>query len=599
MPRKAKPPTVPDNMHVDAKDIVANVFPEGVPKELDGTVNTNAEISIKQVQEIGALDEDSAASNKSTARVVQKKQQGATNVAWPTSDPMEHFDLLRMAWAGKSFAINITQVEPVMMNYRPVMTSQFKTRGEVYDYISKYVHKQSEARKYEIKYCDTLGQVRARGFLYMPDTRDQQENEMSRQNPFPFPPPYGYPGYPPAYGAQGYPPPPGFTPPGYPPTGYGAPPPAPPQAAAPPPPPPPPPPPQAPSPAQMYAPEPSPQGYGFPQAGYGAPGVYEAMQASQNAAIENRRTQDTIQQVLLQNAQLLGQIEEMRRQQMQAPPPPIYMPPPPAAPAQPAQSAGAGNVPPGPSYAAGVAGPPGYPPGYPAAPPAWNAPQAPPGWNTPPPPPGWGPYPQQGAAYPPGYPQPGYWPPPQAPYPNAAQGQPPPPAPPNGPAAAAQEAVNTISSLVHAVQAVQRIPGFGGGRGPFAQQEDLGEESPMDAGPQAPEMPWTMMPIVPGDRPITMAVDKNGQTNWAVSALASAPGILESAKGLVNSIAELQRGQQQIVHQQSQILRTQGGMPQHQALPQQVQHEPPPPEPSAAPSLAEMAAAAQGVNGIS
>jgi hypothetical protein len=616
MPRKknnghANGATV-DVSTVTVGDQTAAVFGSAAPQNEDGSLQIGKELPTEEVREIGALDEESAAFNRQAAKTSRKKQNGDTNVPWPSNDPLDQFDFLKATWPGTQFTISILRTEP-MAHYGSVPSTSFKNRDEFYKYVLHKVHKRAPETKYQVQFLDAKGMRRATGFLYMPDTTDSAEvgdHDMNKA-PYPFPPPYGYP---PPYQGGGYPPPPpGYGYPPQPPPGYGQgyPQAAPPQQAAPAPAPQtaPAPPPAAASP-QAPAPPTEPQFNAWMQAQQQPPmpqpvpaqtqgGNYEALAASQAAFQEVRRTQEMLHQSMLQNAQMIGELQELRRQQQQQQMnPPTYPYPPQAPPTQAAPPTATATPAPGQSpqpqpYGQPPFGPPGYPPpfgahlpmGVSGPPPGygWQAQPAYPGYP-PNPNAGWPQAPMAPGAAPPGWPQPAYGVPNGQPAAAPGVGAPPPAAPVSSdPFAHVNQAVNTLAGLAHAYHAVQRIPGFQSNQSP----QDL--EDPEDGtppGPAAPDPPFTTTQITPGDKGIQLALDKGGNVHWTGMALANAPVLIEGLKDIAKSVRDIQQSQIQL-HQQMNA-------PRRSAPVQQLAmgSDPPPqaPAPEAAPrSFADIA----------
>ena len=285
MPRKSnKAPVDPAELEVSVGDVTSRILPDAVPTNQDGTVKQDGDIETDQAEKIGALNEESAAHNKATARIINKKLSGKDNVAWNEKNAIHLFDNIRETWQPTLIYCYVERIEPrPELTYEPVCMATFPTAAEFYRYVREVIHGMcAQDGKYLVRYKEGARAERGRGWIQIPgyksNDRPQPQQIVGGQPGAPpgWPPgapvpPYMMPQGP--YGAPfssygGYPPP-GYPPPGYPPP-YGypqqppprppqePPPQAPPQAAPPP----------APAPAAPPAPVPTMQqgmmGYAMP-----------------------------------------------------------------------------------------------------------------------------------------------------------------------------------------------------------------------------------------------------------------------------------------------------------------------------------------------
>jgi len=401
--RKNPPPNgAAAAMDIKIPDVTAAAYPDGVPKNEDGSIVSEADVPVEQARKIGAVTPESAQYNRDTARKVHRKQQGEADVRWGELDALHVFDSVKMTFSPTNIYIYIARTDPEPFDYRPFPMTAVKNGAEFYDYVLRNVHKSSGPSKYVVRFKESNGSERGRGYLRMPDTLKEAGGEMSQQQPPPnFPPinlpygpqphygqqypqqQYGYGGYPPPQQYGGYPPP-QLPPPGYgyqqqPPPGYFPPQypqqpppqqPPPPQAAPAAPPPAAPPPPQAPPVAQAAsAPEPQqqqpqasqyqqpqpppqqaqqyqqpqyqPQYMGAPPQQQPPPQRDEGLWAATATTYQELKdTQNMIRQNQLQLERALGELTEMKRSQMHQQQQPQYpqAAPPPPAPSQNAPS---------------------------------------------------------------------------------------------------------------------------------------------------------------------------------------------------------------------------------------------------------------------
>jgi hypothetical protein len=255
-------------------------------------------ISEEQAQKIGAVNAESAHYNRDVAKKIDQKQKGRTEIRWGENNGLHMFDIVRKAFPSMNPDIFFHQVEPVAQDHRPEPMMKFKSSLEVWDHIKKTMHRSQSAGRYLLRFKVRGGGELGRGYIDMPDSRDEygQGTGGNMQMP-PYPPVGPFGGYQ-QYPQQGY----GGPPPGYPqnPSGY-------PQGG---------PPPSAGPPAQLdpYAAlsAQAPPAHGG--AG-GAGGGYDTMMAGAVASMyqEMQKTQQMIMTNQLQLEKALGTIEEMKR----------------------------------------------------------------------------------------------------------------------------------------------------------------------------------------------------------------------------------------------------------------------------------------------
>lgn len=523
-----------DAAGVTPRDVSEHVHGENIPVTEDGQVAQDVDLPIEAVRKAGAVSEESARANRSRARFVHRKQNGDGTARFNSLEALEQFDAIRQAWGLANMLIKVTCTDPPE-DYPIVMGAGMRHQGDLYEAVRKF-HKNRPKTTYKVTFKE--GPVeRGSGLLHMPDCTQESPPEgqgMGHQPPhwnLPYPPPPGYyggappPGYgPPGSGGlpPGYPPYsspgygyPGGPPPGYPPQGPGAYPLAPygghaaPAAAAGP----------SPAPSPAAAPTPtaareeaaSPQGYPH--------GYYPPIQpppSDQSAAMtyagyaqarEAAELRQHMQNVLMQNAQVLGELVAMRQAMVQQ-----------------QQGLGAAPAAAAPLPSMPMQAPPGYPPMY-------------------------------------GYPAPAPVPVP-APAPAAAPPAAAPPAP--TPLETLQQAANQVSGVFETVEGVNRMiqrftgraagaPQGGGGPGvlgsspffpPMGDPGGGGEEE-LPAGPPEPPSPNVTTMVGAGDKQFPLHQYRDtGRVNYGATGIGLIPVIGSIAQDILGKVAQMQDRQQ-------------------------------------------------------
>jgi hypothetical protein len=321
MPRRRKDRAngTADPADIQVADVTAEVFPDGVPKNDDGSVATDATISVEEARKAGAVGPESAQYNRDVAKKIHAKQQGKTDIRWGESEAIHVFDLVKQAFPTSMIQVYVQRTEPDQQDFRPFPMSSCKSSMEFYDRIMTMMHKQNPAATYTVRFKEANGSERGRGYLRMPDTTAEipppkVAPEMPQQPPYPpLVGPWGYPQNHPAhanpyaqpmqpqYPYGGYPPPQAAPPPAAPPAPTPAPAPAPAPAAAPTP-------VQQAAPPQIVVQQPPPP----PQPAYGEdPRMLGHIAATYEELKESRAL---IQQQQLALAQVMGELQEMKRQ---------------------------------------------------------------------------------------------------------------------------------------------------------------------------------------------------------------------------------------------------------------------------------------------
>ena len=88
-------PAQADTTDVTAKELADQIYPEGIPKNPDGSVQEEAELSEEDVLEIGALGTESARANKMSARVGFQKNRGDKNIHFGDTNALTLFEQVR------------------------------------------------------------------------------------------------------------------------------------------------------------------------------------------------------------------------------------------------------------------------------------------------------------------------------------------------------------------------------------------------------------------------------------------------------------------------------------------------------------------------
>lgn len=215
--KKTTQPNPLDESEISPESMTDDVFPEGVPKQEDGSVAGPQEITMTRARKIGALNSEAASRNKALARTVQRKVNGEVNVAWDTDNVVDLFESISLAYPMNSISAYVTQLTPQNIEHAPVRCQAFKSGAEFYDQLSRVHGKQGQAT-YEVRFRDTQNKLyRGTARITMPDTTDQEFTMAGQQPPHGYPPPHGYypypyqpppPQYPYAPAPQPYAPPP-------------------------------------------------------------------------------------------------------------------------------------------------------------------------------------------------------------------------------------------------------------------------------------------------------------------------------------------------------------------------------------------------------
>src|SRR5215469_3322321 len=204
-------------------DVRDHLYPEGVPKNDDGSVASEEEITVDDARRAGAVTPESAQQNRSMARKIHRKNNGEKNIAWGETNALEIFDLVRQTFSPTSIMIHIQRSAPDIMDFEPIPMSNMRTAQDFYKYLMVHVHKKFREAKYFIRFKEANAMERGRGYLTLPDTQPDANQAPQQGLPvgppgYPMPPqgmpaPY-WPGWPYAAPPQGWQPgPPQFAPP--------------------------------------------------------------------------------------------------------------------------------------------------------------------------------------------------------------------------------------------------------------------------------------------------------------------------------------------------------------------------------------------------
>jgi hypothetical protein len=578
MGRQKKPKVVPvDTSNVTPASMTQEIYTPETPTNADGTVAVEAIITPAQAQRIGAVTAGAVARNKRVAKTVARKAAGERDVNWNETDVMALFDMVTQLYPSPSLYAHITQVHPDTFTYPPVKLQGIASSPAFYDYLLRNVHRASGPAKYEIEFKDSTNkQFRGTGHIMMPNTLDDPSlrGAAPMNQPPGYPPsPYYPPGYPQpqAYGQQPY----GAQP--YAP--YQAPQPvapSPPQAMQAPPAPAPQPPPQAPSP-QQYPPQPAAALQGVMD-----PALVGALGGILN---EIRNMQMQNQQRDLQNAHVLGALDEFKRLEATrayGQPPP--QPPQPYAPSPPQQQQAAPPPPqppphglgqPGPSYGAYGQPFPQQAPGYPQYPQQSPPPmqQAFDGQGRPM-------FDSYGrAVYIPMQPQ--FQPQQQQQPPRGFGAVPPPPPAPPAPAAAATNGFGDLAGLagmiagaVKSLESIKSAVGVGtpGGGDPEEEEDPAAAMVPRDE-------PFITTRLGFTDNPPVLVTHKDGSVNALGTILGNVGQIPDLFHKIADGIANVQVQANRLG--QTRPINAHGVVVEQQHHQRQLPASPPPPPPPA------------------
>jgi hypothetical protein len=505
-------------------------LPDGVPRNPDGTPALEGTVSEAQAQKIGALNIESAAKNKRSAHIMERKALGERDVKWNTDDPLELFYEVRGSYPGdwNSMIITVTRDQPApVLQYQPVFAAALADSIALYDHI-KSCHGQSPQSRYKVCFRTSQNAERATGRIMLPDTTAPSPVRVIDSASPRQPPPQ--PGYaPPGWGA-----PPGAQ-------GYPYPPPAqaqdriilvsPPAAPAPPAPHHSPPAPSAPAAQPAPAPQPA-----YP--------YYPPPSADPMAKL--------VEQIGEQQKAMMSAVEKMLTQAKR---PPGFIELPAGYPIAPGYIAVPDGMIPDPR-GVGQA---------PAAAPATVVAQAPPAQVAP------------AAAAPVPAPAPSTM---QAGGITFAQ-----PAAPPPPEQQLASTIKMLSSSLRGISDLQRMLSSFSPQGRGGYEEP--EAAPTPVVPPEPENPIQTQDV----GGITMAYDRRtGKTNWAATLMGAAPKLAETAKTIVGEVGKLQRQQHEMtmrtVAGRTELARAitaaqqgVGQVPAPAALPPQPRPQPAPPPP--------------------
>ncbi len=442
MPRQKK--GTPGEITV-SPSAIKDIYPAAVPRNDDGSVKTEATVTVDDARKIGAVSADSARYNAQRKRAVVRKIDGVKDTPWGETSALHLFDAIKEVYGITAITVYVQRTEPQPVHdYQPFKMVVTPDPAAFYDYVLKHCHQKSAAANYMIRFKEANGQERGRGHLHLPDTTAVPEPATVNGPPMSqIYAPY-IPGMAP-HMAQHMAPPPPWAP--YP---YAAPQPPPPSPYAPAPPPYEPPPaasapPAPPAPAPPAPPAAPPavgtlSGPSYPtvQPAGMDPTSYGMIAGALDAV---RQTLDAVRQNQVQQATLLGEVQALRamvQTQQQQPAQPVALQPPAPAPQNAAPSPA-----PMPFGMGGVHMPPAMhpmgviPPGAP--------------FGVPPVPGSYVPYPQPPAAPPP--PQPSAAPSPPVP------AAPAPAANPLAPLAQLQDLVKMLAGTQHAMAQIRNVLG--------------------------------------------------------------------------------------------------------------------------------------------
>jgi hypothetical protein len=187
---------------VTVADATDALVPEAVPRNPDGSVQTEGEVSIEQAQLIGALTPESASRNQALAKTYKKKATGEKNVQWGLKDPLELFPAIKESYPShlSSITIYVTRIKPEPMEqFPPLNMSAVSSATELYKYVESCHGRRGHAT-YEVRFRAPAGWEYGRGSIYMPDKSEPVPSPVGMGmssypgNPGPYP---GYPAFPP------------------------------------------------------------------------------------------------------------------------------------------------------------------------------------------------------------------------------------------------------------------------------------------------------------------------------------------------------------------------------------------------------------------
>jgi hypothetical protein len=205
------PPPVPD--------IVEATMPEGTPRTEDGSVDSQAEVSLQEARKLGALSTESMRANQEIDSKLRRKAAGEKHVPLQL-DVMSAYHAVKAAWGDATIVVAVTRMADLLGgDVRDVSLparnlSSFTTETQLYDFIASH-NVGLPSTRYRVVFRDGY-QERLRCDIVLPDMRNKGSDGqvLSPQQPQPYGYPQGYQPQPPQvqpyYQPQQLPPPPQY-----------------------------------------------------------------------------------------------------------------------------------------------------------------------------------------------------------------------------------------------------------------------------------------------------------------------------------------------------------------------------------------------------
>lgn len=165
MPRPKK---IVEPMDADISDVTSALYPQGVPKNEDGSILEEGEIDVEDAQEIGAVTPESAAFNRSMAQKFTSKKQGK-KVAWGSLDFNDVFNGVRMMNPSNNLVACIKRIGDPPLDYTPMPMSSFRGARDLFLHVQDNCHKKSPPATYLVRFTEG-GQRRGDAHIYLGDT---------------------------------------------------------------------------------------------------------------------------------------------------------------------------------------------------------------------------------------------------------------------------------------------------------------------------------------------------------------------------------------------------------------------------------------------
>jgi hypothetical protein len=168
MPRRLKE-NPPEDPNATMDDVTSALHSADVPKNPDGTVVEEGEVSVLQAQNIGALDPVSDAENQKFTKVLQRKIAGADGYVPWGGDLYRIYEGIRTVLVSEWSQLSVIVSCPATnVQFPPKPAATFKSYQELYEYVEQ-CHGYGPSATYNVKITSRKGMVRGQAPLTLPD----------------------------------------------------------------------------------------------------------------------------------------------------------------------------------------------------------------------------------------------------------------------------------------------------------------------------------------------------------------------------------------------------------------------------------------------